>query len=276
MCHIDMNSLKDFKIKGSKISVKERDFLSSNGYKWCGKCKQAKPFDSFAKNNQTKDGYNGHCKECKKLYRKLNASTLRKKDRDRYWSDPEKFRELRKEYVSKNYSKVKESKKQYYKNNRDRILSKNNQYRINNLDKIRKKQSEYHLNNKESRNTKDYIYRRLNRDHINEYNRNRYNTNLAFRLKSICRQLIRRMYLSIGTKKEGNTRDLLGYSPLDLKQHIENQFKPGMNWDNYGEWHIDHITPISRATTLKEGLSLSKLKNLQPLWAKDNLIKSNN
>jgi len=48
-----------------------------------------------------------------------------------------------------------------------------------------------------------------------------------------------------------------------------------MSWDNYGEWHIDHIIPISLAKTLEEGIILSKLENLQPLWAKENILKSN-
>ncbi len=48
-----------------------------------------------------------------------------------------------------------------------------------------------------------------------------------------------------------------------------------MNWDNYGEWHIDHIIPISKAKTLEDGKFLSRLENLQPLWALENQVKYN-
>ncbi len=48
-----------------------------------------------------------------------------------------------------------------------------------------------------------------------------------------------------------------------------------MSWDNRHKWHIDHIYPISLAKTKEETIKLNSYKNLQPLWAKDNLSKGN-
>jgi hypothetical protein len=48
-----------------------------------------------------------------------------------------------------------------------------------------------------------------------------------------------------------------------------------MSWENYGEWHIDHIIPISSAKTNQEVYKLNHHTNFQPLWAEDNLRKSN-
>lgn len=66
----------------------------------------------------------------------------------------------------------------------------------------------------------------------------------------------------------------LGYSLSEFKVHIESLFKDGMSWDNHGEWHIDHIIPVSKFPI--ENISqVNALNNLQPLWAIDNLKKGN-
>lgn len=112
-----------------------------------------------------------------------------------------------------------------------------------------------------------------NRDHINEYKRSKYANDLEYKTQILCRSLVRRLFKTTGVKKCEKTEVVLGYSHKDLKDHIESQFKDGMTWNNYGEWHIDHIVPISSAKTLAEGIELSQLSNLQPLWAEENLSK---
>lgn len=77
------------------------------------------------------------------------------------------------------------------------------------------------------------------------------------------------------TEKNGRTEKILGYTRFDLIKHIEKQFTKGMSWDNYGEWHIDHIIPVS--VLLSQGVTepnkINCLSNLRPLWAGDNLSK---
>lgn len=73
-------------------------------------------------------------------------------------------------------------------------------------------------------------------------------------------------------------RDIVDWSMQGLHDHLESLFEPGMSFDNYGEWHIDHIIPI----TLVEFDSPNDprfraawaLNNLAPLWASDNCSKS--
>jgi hypothetical protein len=60
-----------------------------------------------------------------------------------------------------------------------------------------------------------------------------------------------------------------------LKARFEGQFEIGMSWSNIGTWHIDHIIPLSSAKTEDEVYILCHHTNLQPLWAEDNLKKSN-
>lgn len=71
--------------------------------------------------------------------------------------------------------------------------------------------------------------------------------------------------------------DLVGYSAAELRVHLERQFLKGMSWENMGEWHIDHIVPLSSFTiTGPDDPELRRawaLTNLRPLWAKDNLAK---
>ena len=87
-----------------------------------------------------------------------------------------------------------------------------------------------------------------------------------------------------GKTKSKSTLKLLGFTILKLKQHLENQFKKGMNWSNYGngwygmgmeEWHIDHIRPCASFDLSKpeEQHKCFNYTNLQPLWAKENLEK---
>lgn len=72
---------------------------------------------------------------------------------------------------------------------------------------------------------------------------------------------------------------LTGYTVAELMGHIEGKFTAGMRWDNYGEWHIDHIIPIDAFNFENYGDMDFKrcwaLKNLQPMWAKENQSKGN-
>jgi hypothetical protein len=79
----------------------------------------------------------------------------------------------------------------------------------------------------------------------------------------------------LGKTKQDHTVNLLGYTAEDLKQHLEKLFRDGMSWENYGEWHIDHIKPISSFDKDADPKVINSLENLQPLWALENYVKSN-
>ncbi len=94
--------------------------------------------------------------------------------------------------------------------------------------------------------------------------------------KRIWKDLLRNSLKRLGREKQSHTIDELGYSALELKEHLENLFAEGMSWKNYGEWHIDHIKPLSKFDKETPSNVVNSLSNLQPLWANDNLSKSNN
>jgi len=91
--------------------------------------------------------------------------------------------------------------------------------------------------------------------------------------------LRRRLHHAIsGLSRSQRTLDLLGCTIVELQKHLKSSFVRGMTWKNYGKvWHIDHIRPLSSFDLLleKEIKKSFHYKNLQPLFASDNLRKSN-
>tara|TARA_B100000427_G_C15242549_1_gene478440 strand:- start:147 stop:662 length:516 start_codon:yes stop_codon:yes gene_type:complete len=114
-----------------------------------------------------------------------------------------------------------------------------------------------------------------------QYNNKKYKTDPSFRIISIQRRRIAKIIQSTlkGTAYINSRVELIGCTPLELKAYIEKQFLDGMTWNNYGlkTWHIDHIKPISKynLTDPEDIKNAFNYKNLQPLWASDNLSKSN-
>lgn len=74
----------------------------------------------------------------------------------------------------------------------------------------------------------------------------------------------------------GSSKSMFGCTPDGLRQHIERQFQFGMTWDNYGEWHVDHIQPVCsfNLADSEERMKVNHYTNLRPLWAKDNIKKA--
>jgi len=208
------------------------------------------------------------CKECKKKsdreYRLRNLEKLREYDRFRNKRDSEKRNKNRKEY---------------YQKNKESISEKNKQWKIDNKEYYDLKKIEYRNNYREKKKIKDKEYRELNKEKIREYKRNwfnkKYNSDIEF---NILFRLRRRVWIALKnseTKKNEPIKKILGCSVLELKQHLENQFKTGMSWSNYGEWEIDHIQPCSSfdLTNEQQQKECFHYTNLQPLWKTENRIK---
>ncbi|MDQ8050710.1 hypothetical protein [Luteibacter sp.] len=82
-----------------------------------------------------------------------------------------------------------------------------------------------------------------------------------------------------GQKAGRSWRSMVDYTVEELRAHLERQFLRGMGWHNAGEWHIDHIIPVSSFNyTSPDDLEFKRcwaLANLRPLWGRDNIRKSN-
>lgn len=76
------------------------------------------------------------------------------------------------------------------------------------------------------------------------------------------------------TRGVSAVRDL-GMSIADFREYIAARFHPGMCWENYGEWHLDHIKPLADfdLTDEAQARQACHYSNIQPLWAAENQRK---
>lgn len=98
-------------------------------------------------------------------------------------------------------------------------------------------------------------------------------TDIQFKLKENLRNRLNQA-IKNNFKSGSAVRDL-GCSIIELRQYLESKFQPGMTWDNYGQWHIDHIRPLASFNLLNtdELQKACHFSNLQPLWAEENIKK---
>jgi hypothetical protein len=183
-----------------------------------------------------------------------------------------------KNYYIQNKERILQNERSKYGQNRLSILENQKLIQRTDEEKLNKNNylREYRIKNKEILSEKRKEYNTINKEKINEKRRERYKeryqSDIDFKLRKIFRNLLKRTVIH----KTDSTANVLGYTYLELKVNIESKFSAGMSWENYGEWEIDHIIPISSFDLNVTGPEVvHALNNLQPLWKKDNIIKSN-
>lgn len=121
----------------------------------------------------------------------------------------------------------------------------------------------------------DTYYRPRQKEHRNRRARERRKNNINFKIADTLRRRINSA-LRKG-KKQNHTLDLIGCSIEYLISCLENKFLGGMSWENYGTvWEIDHIRPCASfdLSDINQQKECFNYKNLQPLFSRDNRIKS--
>ena len=122
------------------------------------------------------------------------------------------------------------------------------------------------------------LWREANREQYLEscrrYDRDQLANNLQRRLSKNLRHRLRKAMLG-KTRGVSAVRDL-GMSIPDFKHYLSSKFKDGMTWDNYGEWHLDHIRPLASfdLSDPEQAKAACHYSNMQPLWAKENHSKN--
>jgi hypothetical protein len=176
--------------------------------------------------------------------------------------------------------KRKEYRKKWYAKNKQKLLLQRHEpeYRKHYLAvrKIYRSKPEIRLKHRIQKREWDLKNKKLINAKTRFFIHNKYVSDPHFKLiKTMHNQLLKGLKYHNFTKKN-RTFVLLGYSAKDLKEHLEKQFTPEMDWSNYGTyWHIDHKIPQSFAHNEKELIELYQLDNLQPLEAKANVSKHN-
>lgn len=177
----------------------------------------------------------------------------------RYYKNREKNLKAVKDYRDRNKEKVALAKKLDAERNKDRV--KNTRMR-------------YYLKNKESIDKRVKNWKKNNRARLNERNRQRYKTDIAYRITVNYRN---RFYDVVKNKRTSKSIKFLGCSIDHFKEYLESLFTKKMTWENYGTyWHIDHIMPCASFDLTDEAHQKRcfHYTNMQPLEAKKNLTKN--
>lgn len=167
------------------------------------------------------------------------------------------------DYRAKNIDSLKKYRKNHYLQNRAEYLAAAKAWASENPSRRKKICDRYLSNNPESRSKSVASYRQRNLE------------NPLYRARIIASSMVHRVLRLHGRDKNARSFDYLGYTRDALISHIERQFLPGMDWGNYGEWHIDHVIPVSELVEIgvTDPKEINSLNNLRPLWASDNIKK---
>lgn len=204
-------------------------------------------------------------KRLDKIYQEAHKEEIAAKKKIYRETHKEEIARKKKECTERKKEHYLNKKKEYYRENKERILKEQKEKYVNDInfkERTKNRATEYRKNNPEKKRKSDYLFLK-----------NRRAVDPLYRLRDSISANIR-VRISKGEKK---TFEILGCSIEEYKQYLEKMFSNEMSWDNYGEWEIDHIIPISfYDLSIKENIYRAfNYRNTRPLLKIDNLIKSN-
>jgi len=221
------------------------------GKRRCTKCGEWKNLDELSNDTRRKDGKSSWCRKC---------SYIGKKD-----------------WRKRNHDKDLSCARAGYRRNRDREIRRSKNWQAKNETKYRQGRKD------RCREIGEYIKRwRANNPEkastIDKRRNDKRRSTAKGRLNDAIRHGIWGSIIR-GSKSFRTWTELVSFTLMQLKRHLEKQFKPGMRWDNYGSvWEIDHKIPISAFNfETPEDSDFKRcwaLKNLQPLPCSENRSKN--
>lgn len=252
--------------------------------KICSKCGIEKPLAEFHKHKKETLGVQPYCKVCRATYadkekKRVYDIAYRKANKDGI----KVYREVNKDKINASNKLWYKANPGYYPKWRKENPEKAKAWRKENPEKVNATVKSWRKKNPEKVKAYNKLWEKANPEMVKTYNniyiKRRRKRDPAFRLNSNIKGAI---YAALNGNKNGrHWETLVDFTLKDLKKHLEKLFTEGMTWSNYGKdgWWIDHKIPISVFNFTKpEHEDFKKcwaLSNLQPLWAKENISKSN-
>ena len=257
-----MSSLKlaDATIGTLKIMPAKLNLPCGPGWKTCSKCGEPQFVFMFRERNDSSDGFRHDCTGCAiqrdRDYDDRHPDRLKKSGKPKPKTAEDRANEAyeKKVWRALHRQEAKDIGKRHYQKHRERILEETAQQR-----------RDYYHNNKEKciEYQKEYVKTKRKEDPI-------------FRLLLVCRSRITSALKS--HHKSARTEQLVGCTMKELKEYFFSLFAPDMTMAHFmrGEIHVDHIRPCSSfdLSDPEQQKQCFHYTNLQPLWAKDNLRKS--
>ena len=266
--------------------------------KTCNRCKKSKNIEEFKKNNNILK----QCSLCrqKNVDRNNNKNNLKKQEWNRNWKDKNKertkdynkyYRDIRNGIPTKTWEEIciekgYDNKCKGYPSNHRKLHVINNNITGKHCSSCKEWKSLENYNNSTTnwdglRTTcktclHNYRISDICKENRNKWYKNEMETNIHFKIRERCKTRLHGALKNKNIKKYNKTLDLIGCDIDYLKNYLEKQFTPEMNWANYGPYfHIDHIIPCN-AWDLTNELELKACfhyTNLQPLVGPENQSK---
>lgn len=244
--------------------------------KFCKDCGQTKPLDQenwyysrgranrICKLCQRAENRRIHLRKRAERSEKVKLKRLENIDQVRL-----KEREYAKLYRERNRELINARNKARYKQNPEQFKARSDKYKSNHPERVRESRKRYRDESRQ-RDPEGFAERRR------EAARKR-SLKVEVRFANNVRAAIHFHLKRGGGKKSKSTILITGWSMDQLMSHLEPLFEEGMSFENYGDWHIDHIIPVGVFQFSDENdpifQKLWALDNLAPLWSADNSQK---
>lgn len=241
----------------TKINIEEIDYTDLQKTKKCCKCTLELNVSFFNINRNFKSGYSSQCKKC---YSETRKNIKKQRNNNEINPNPN----------------IKHKTCVRCKNNKDVENYKITSRTMDGYFPYCKDCTPETTWTKEKQKESEKKYIAKNPDKIREKWK-RQGKNINRRVRDSLNHRISEALQTQNLTKNNKTFNYVGCSRDELKKWFEYNFENGMSWDNYGEWHIDHVMPCSLFDLSREDdkLNCFSWKNLRPCWAYENITKGN-